>query len=179
MNLVAFIVGPPAAGKTQLACALLARAGELSTIKYPKWTIGENVCAIGHYTGDQFEGGDTVPYHTGEAHCEYWAENLSHMPLTIIDGNRFCSKKYPAFFSMTGAKIAVIHIDADESTLEQRREARGSKNNPGWMAGRRKMARNFANSIWPRLELDGTLTREFLTRHALAFFTEHRCEALS
>lgn len=182
MSLVLFIVGPPGSGKTQLACALLSRV-QWSTIKFPKWTVAAKVCAIGHYDEDiQFQGGDTVPYHTGEAHCDYWAENLAHMELTIVEGNRFCSLKYPEFFRLGGAHIACIHINADEETCNARRTQRGSKVNPGWMRGRRNMAAGFRAKMeiagHQCLDLDGRYHRDILLKETLDFLESLGCDAI-
>jgi adenylate kinase family enzyme len=155
--IVLFLVGPPGAGKTTLARTLLGE--QLSIIEKPKWTIGNNACAAGHYTGQTFDGADTVPYNGVNDALEYWKQNLTHLALTILDGDRFSNLSTLDYFLKWGyAHVKAIHLSCSDDELSRRRVARGSNQNATWIKGRVTKAKNFAAMIQGTLSLDSTET---------------------
>lgn len=150
-----FILGAPGIGKTTLVREFLT--GEtLTFIEKPKWTIASDFAAAGHYKGQTFDGGDTVPY-TGAADAlAYWEANLLHLPFTIFDGDRFST--HPSLeHVLRCARVVGFHLHADDNLLDERREERMSNQNESWMRGRVTKARNFATAIGAR-ELDASAT---------------------
>jgi hypothetical protein len=143
--MILFLVGAPGVGKTTLARLLLEPDPYL--VQKPKWTVGETICAAGHYTGGTFDGADMVPYNGAKDALAYWAQNLKSKKLTIFDGDRFSNANTLAFLKNEGARITCVHLEVDDAELTRRREQRGSKQNASWMLGRKTKARRFAESI--------------------------------
>ena len=151
MRRILWIVGPPGVGKTTFVRTLLDADGYL--VQKPKWTVGENVCAAGHYTGGAFDGADTVPYNGAAACLDFWEKQLSTKRVTIFDGDRFSNRKVidwaRAQAPLAGqvgepVELRVLLMTAPKEILDARRAARGSKQAPSWMAGRETKAFRFA-----------------------------------
>lgn len=148
-----FIFGPPAAGKTTLAIELIGDA-PLTLTDDPKLTLAPDLCALGHYPGGRFGGGDHIPPGKGEA--ALIAAAAHGKPLTIIDGNRFALARHHGTAIRLFDRVLCVHLDAPEPELHRRRVARGSKTNPAWMAGRRGLTDRFAEQCPGTVRLQGT-----------------------
>lgn len=147
MSKVLFVVGPPGVGKTTLVRGLL-EPDSFFTVK-PKWTCGQDkhVCAAGHYTGDPFDGADTVPYNGVKDALTYWRAELSGYGMSIFDGDRFSIAPALEFLKAAGADLFCLHLGAPQEVLDQRRKQRGSNQNATWMKGRVTKALNFLQSF--------------------------------
>lgn len=166
-SFILFIVGPPAVGKTTLVRELQSRLSSepADLIIKPKWTKVDGVyCAAGHYTGNTFDGGDTVPYNGVSAGLRYWFDNFTDMPVTIFDGDRFSSynalKEMEKWADRHSALVRIVLMDAPAETLAARASARGSNQNPQWAKGRGTKARNFALFDPNAIRLDATTSTE-------------------
>jgi hypothetical protein len=172
MSVVLFVLGEPGIGKTSLARRLLQPDSYL--VAKPKWTVGETVCAAGHYTGDTFDGADTVPYNGVADALRYWDAHLRSHALTMLDGDRFSHEGALAHFR-PAALIRGVYLSAPAEIAVARRAARGSNQNATWLKGRQTKAANFAMRMhdagYPVLRLDArasTLELEIEVRRMLA-----------
>ncbi len=142
MSTALFIVGPPAAGKTTLARQLLGDVTHL--VAKPKWTIGDRVCAAGHYTGDTFDGADRVGYNQVADTLGYWRDNIAPTAkLTIFDGDRFSYVGAVKYVAQHCKRVCCVFVDADEWVLAPRRAARNWAPDPTWLKGRETKAARF------------------------------------
>ena len=143
-----FIVGPPGVGKTTITRFLLGY--NVILVEKPKWTIGLGSCAVGHYSGQTFDGGDTVPYNGVNDCLDFWNKELlpkQQLSLTMFDGDRFSNRGVIDFFVERNIRVLAVHINAPEEKLEQRRKERGSNQNASWIKGRITKARRFADMV--------------------------------
>lgn len=147
---VVFIVGAPGVGKTTAISSLLD-PWFMQLVQKPKWTLSPPYAAVGHYGGNTFGGGDTVPYDGAAEAVRYWSRELlsdDRFHTFIFDGDRFSSDAVLAMISVQSLEsefdLRCIHITASQDDLDARRAARGSKQNEAWMRGRATKARRFA-----------------------------------
>lgn len=170
-HVVLYILGAPGSGKTTLARALLGVGPFVLTT--PKWTVGEQVCAAGHYTGAMFDGTDTIPYAGARAALSFWQDKLAHVPLTILDGTRLASAPSLEFLQKTRHAIIGAHLTC--TLAAERRKQRGTLQDPTWVRGATTRAANFAKKIGA-MELDSTLPVERLAATVLDWIEAARSD---
>jgi hypothetical protein len=144
-------------------------------IEKPKWTVGENVAAVGHYRGETFDGGDTVPYDGGDAALAYWSEHLSHRPLTLLDGDRFSNAKVYEYFRThaRAPRTVCALLTAPDGVAAARRAARSSETqNATWVRGRATKARNFYGLFRDSVQLDATQAPDVLEAALRRYLSE-------
>lgn len=160
---VLWVVGEPGVGKSSLVRGLMEPG--MTTVPKPKWTVGSEVVAVGHYTGANFDGGDTVPYNGAEECLAYWQANLRDKRLTLFDGDRFSNATAVAFFRALAAppRMVCAYLSAPAEVVLARRRARSTEvQNEQWVRGRATKARNFSEGFLDVVALDATRPTEQL-----------------
>jgi hypothetical protein len=175
-TIAVFVVGPPGVGKTTMMRSVFSSLdsfGSAFLSPNPKWTVcAEQFAAAGHYTGNTFDGADTVPY-TGAMKALESLEN--NLPLwrpkfVFFDGDRFSYVAAAERVKQT-MPIRVALLNGSTSLLQARRAARGTKQNETWLAGRATKAARFAATFpsQDRLALDATASPFCLADALLGF----------
>ena len=154
-----WVVGPPGCGKTTMLRNYLDPFDTEFIIK-PKWTLTNNFILSGHYFGNVFDGGDTVPYNAFKDSLEYWSKFLlanEKYSVTIFDGDRFSTRYCLDYVSTFTERCFCIFIDLPNDVLSERRRERGSNQNATWLKGRATKSKNFFKMFKDdnRLVLDG------------------------
>ena len=166
MRQILWVVGEPGVGKTTLVRHLLAENGDLSGAPYtfnakPKWTIGKEVAAAGHYLGQKFDGADMVPYNGVKQALEFWQEYVGpRCKLTIFDGDRFSNSGVIDFFrEATGPIDLRVVLLQNSEVAAARRAERGTTQDPAWVRGRKTKAERFI-TLFSRVMVIGLLGTE-------------------
>ncbi len=157
---VVWIIGDPGAGKTSIVRALLKEdswhgtVGSLTQVtQRPKWTVGRYVVAAGHYTGEPFDGADTVPYNGAMDALEFWLDNFNSKSVTILDGDRFSNGAALVFFKthVPEHQLVCVRVLAETEQLAAQRKARiaitGKEQNATWLKGRSTKVANFFDAF--------------------------------
>lgn len=164
MKTALWIVGEPGVGKTTLARSLLNEGQGLigKLIAKPKWTVNGDTVAAGHYTGQPFDGADTIPYNGAKEALEYWYKNLLRSAsFTIFDGDRLSNKPAREYILdvaefcrlIGGLRVACVLVTGASELVAQRRNAR-SKQDETWVKGRKTKAERFFKQFPDRAIID-------------------------
>lgn len=141
-----WLVGEPGIGKTTLARRLLGPS-EIELVDRPKWTRTRHTYAAGHYTGQTFDGADTLSYSGGAAALEWWAAAPAR-PLTLLDGDRLSTGNAVTFVrALPNVWPLCVYLAAPEGVAAGRRSLRGSNQNPTWLKGRATKSARFYESF--------------------------------
>lgn len=149
MNTVLWVVGEPGVGKTSLVREMVQLAAPRRIYRHPKpkWDVQEGGLALaGHYDGGKFDGADTMPISNIWPAVEYWNQHLIRCKLTVFDGDKFSNPKILEAIRQDAPAhdLRCLHLwDSPEAVLA-RRTARGTSQNPTWVAGRKTKAVRFA-----------------------------------
>lgn len=164
-----WLVGPPGIGKTSAVRELLGPW--TSIVEKPKWTIGNYVCAAGHYTGNHFDGADRVPYNGARDCLLYWERCLltNEDWFTVFDGDRFSTRPSLEFVTAR-CSVYCVHLSLETGVLEARRGVSRAHQNKAWQRGRETKARRFFDGFpGKRLEIVAERTPKTLALEMRGF----------
>lgn len=151
--LVLWLVGEPGVGKTTAARALLPHP--MAPLDGPlKITIAGTGSmpwyAAGHYTGQAFDGADSVPISGIKPLLAWWA--TAQPGRMLFDGDKFSTKAALDLVRAAGARVRCAHLVASTTIVQARRAQRasgGKLQNLAWVRGRATKAARFADLFAP------------------------------
>jgi hypothetical protein len=158
-----WVVGEPGVGKTTLVRRILERAGaRTERVDNPKFDVYGDVVCAGHYNGDRFDGADTLAIHQIKPALALWAERFRQKPLTIFDGDKLSNLNAVRFIREMSpdTRAVCVWLTDRPDIVAARRLARGTVQDPKWVAGRATKAANFAACFPSRLWIEGAVTEE-------------------
>jgi hypothetical protein len=151
-----YLIGAPGSGKTSVLRGALAPAASVEVVNLPpRMTFydGGALVQIGEDRGGAFAGTDLL--------------SMSAQPRTLValrdhgfervvaEGDRLANNKFFTTVREFGYELDVVYVDTPEQVAAQRRAARGSKQDPTWLRGRRTKVERLA-ATWATTRLDGT-----------------------
>jgi hypothetical protein len=168
MDLI-YITGAPATGKSTLM-AQITKGCERQPRSGPPahdvlTTHGGIVGAELGVRRERYSGTDALPLNI-QPRALTW---LAQMPYRVVlgEGQRLGNYGFLSEAMNTGYRVTLIHLVADEVTLDARRAERGSAQDPRWMKGASTQAANLARQCSGDgritvVELDAALPLETL-----------------
>lgn len=152
-----YLIGEPGAGKSTLFAALTADWSPTEQ-KWPGITVTEwatpdgTVCELGRRRPD-YPGTDALSLSAGPKALQILAS--AHYRTVIAEGDRLA---YPGFFDTAqqyGYTLDLVVLTCPPDLAAQRRDERGSNQQPAWLDSRRTKVANLA-ARYPHRTLDAT-----------------------
>jgi ribose 1,5-bisphosphokinase PhnN len=152
-----YLVGPPGVGKSTLMACLTARCERQPDLKpFAHDWLYRDTTPVGIELGrrrEAFSGTDAMSMSVQPKAVE-WIARRRH-ELILAEGARLATYGFLTAARTAGYAVTLVHLNAPEKELEARRRARGSDQNPSWIAGATSRARRIAE----QMALDATVHR--------------------
>lgn len=175
-----YVIGVPGSGKTTLVLSALERHLRIArayALPFSRlvWTSDDRAGAyLGNVREGAFSGTDTLPMNVQPA-VEWWlrqthiAQKDVRDVLVVGEGARLANRSFLCEAAPeAGFSVHVVMLDVPEDVAEQRRAARGTRQNESWLKGRRTATENLRSLVSPEWVLDGTLPLEELVARLAA-----------
>lgn len=140
INSLLYLAGPPGVGKSTVA-RLLTEGWDkdvLRTAPVPHSRLRHP--GTGRLMGvelgvprSDFPGTDALAMDIGPRALQWLSTQWA--PFALGEGSRLATRPFIGGLAAVGVPVTFVRLTADESLLEQRWKARGSKQNPSWRKG--------------------------------------------
>lgn len=163
MTALYYVIGEPATGKSSLVQALTKHLFPIPVEDKQRWNKQTHkVPYVGLWKPmrykplavelgvrrDSFGGTDALGMHMSPV-MALWLKK-QNFPVIIGEGDRCGNNTFFERITRDKIQLQVIHLHAAEGILSERRTARGSKQDPTWLASRRTMIAEIARK-WKHL----------------------------
>ena len=152
--LLFYMVGPPGVGKSTVMEELTKNCDrKLKDKPFAYSTLERHGETVGIELGkrrEKFSGTDALSMSV-EPIARDWIGTKPHS-LIMGEGARLGTIGFLSAARGVGYKVILVYLHADERTLQERRDGRGSQQSPRWMAG----ARTRAWRVYQRMQLDAS-----------------------
>lgn len=142
-NSLMYLLGQPGSGKTTLMRATMAGvatevlAEPFAMLRYPG---GYELGGI----REGFGGSDVLPMNV-QPRALQWLREVQPAAV-LVEGDRLANDKFFVNVLLAGYDLSVVWLRCSDACAGQRRRARGSKQNPAWVAGRASKVLRLAES---------------------------------
>lgn len=154
MSKILFVVGEPGVGKSTLVAEAFAHCDRVELdhlaaggpMRELLWHGGELAgCELGRRLGkhpEGYPGTDTMSQTAIVGVDEWLRAGADGLGFVVLEGTRLMNKRFVTAALAGGHSLDLFYLYGPE-VARQRREERGSNQNPQWLKGRQTAARNF------------------------------------
>lgn len=154
MSKILFVIGEPGAGKSTLVSEAFGQLDRVEVdhlaaggpMRELLWSNGAMVgCELGRRSGkhpEGYPGTDTMSQTAIVGVDEWLRAGADSLDFVVLEGTRLMNKRFVTA-ALAGDHQLMLFYLYGPAIARQRREARGSNQNPQWLKGRQTAAANF------------------------------------